>query len=307
MNVTSSGAMKLATLALVVGGALLGGCVNEDRWNAVREANRELEAQNKQLSDTVRQERELQEQLRRNASAAQQQADALRAQNEQQAAELARLKGEIDAMDQKLRGMDFGGLDARTDAALQELAARHANLLTYDSKQGVLRFASDVTFASGSFDLVSEAKNAIAELARILKETPEAQGYDIKVVGHTDTQPVRAVAGRPFRNNVELSSFRAISVRNEMVNTNGVGPEKVEFAGFGEFRPLVDNNASGNTPANRRVEIYLRPSTFSGLKANPIVRPAGAAAARPAGTGATPARPEPVQPARPRPTPDIMK
>jgi flagellar motor protein MotB len=27
--------------------------------------------------------------------------------------------------------------------------------------------------------------------------------------------------------------------------------------GWGEFRPAVANNANGNTPANRRVEIYL--------------------------------------------------
>jgi hypothetical protein len=37
----------------------------------------------------------------------------------------------------------------------------------------------------------------------------------------------------------------------------GVSPQKMMAAGWGEFRPTVTNNANGNTPQNRRVEIFL--------------------------------------------------
>jgi chemotaxis protein MotB len=290
-------------IAVVAGAASvlpLVGCVNQDQWDEVRRANATLKAENQMLADQVRQQQEAAEALRRQALSAQAAAEAAQRQVAERDAELARLRGEIEAMDARLRGLDFTGLDPVTDAALQNLASRFPNLLTYDSKRGMLRFASDLTFASGSFELTGEARAAVNELARLLRETPEAAGYDVSVVGHTDTQPVRAVAGRPFRNNVELSAFRAITVRNELV-AGGLAAEKVEFAGFGEFRPAVENTPSGNTPANRRVEVYLRPSTFGGLRATPITRPAGASASPTA-----PARPA-TAPARPRAEPDIMK
>jgi chemotaxis protein MotB len=288
----------VGTCALSV--MLLGGCVNQDQWDEVRRANATLKAENQMLADQMRQQNDAAEALRRQALAAQAAAEAAQRQVAERDAELARLRGEIEAMDARLRGLDFTGLDPVTDAALQRLAARYPNLLSYDSKRGMLRFASDLTFASGSFELTAEARTAVSELARLLRDTPEAAGYDVSVVGHTDTQPVRAVAGRPFRNNVELSAFRAITVRNELVS-GGLAAEKVEFAGFGEFRPAVENTASGNTPANRRVEVFLRPSTFGGLRATPITRPAGAT-----GVPTAPARPG-TPPARPRAEPDIMK
>ena len=37
----------------------------------------------------------------------------------------------------------------------------------------------------------------------------------------------------------------------------GIAASKIEAAGWGEERPLVPNTSTGNTPANRRVEIYL--------------------------------------------------
>lgn len=45
----------------------------------------------------------------------------------------------------------------------------------------------------------------------------------------------------------------------------GVAPDKMLAAGWGEFRPAVENNANGNTPQNRRVEIFLARSTATGL------------------------------------------
>ena len=85
-------------------------------------------------------------------------------------------------------------------------------------------------------------------------------------------------------------AFRALSVHNEPI-ANGLARHKVMFAGFGESRPAVANNPNGNTPQNRRVEVYLVKSTFGGLEATaPTAGPSGAAPAAPAspGKGAVP-------------------
>ena len=56
-----------------------------------------------------------------------------------------------------------------------------------------------------------------------------------------------------------------------------------EFGGWGEFRPLVANSGNGNTPANRRVEIYLTPLTVPlAPTGNPVDAAAGKKKATPA-------------------------
>lgn len=298
-------AIGTALLATVL--ASLTGCVRQDQWDDLNRTNQALRAERQQLADQLEQERRTMEELRRAAAAGQATAEQMKqlAEAERKAREAQEAKNaELMA---KLGGMQFGGLDPQTDAALASLAERFPNILSYDPKRGMLRFASDLTFASGSFELTAEAQNTIGELARVLQSVPEASQYDISVIGHTDTQPVRSTTGRRFVNNTELSAFRAIEVRKALI-AGGMPAERLEFAGFGENRPAVENSPNGNTPANRRVEVFLRPSSFSGLKATPIVRPTGGttAPARPSNPGAGTTPTTPAGP-RPRPTPEIMK
>ena len=48
---------------------------------------------------------------------------------------------------------------------------------------------------------------------------------------------------------------RAIAVCNELV-MSGVNNDRIQVAGWGEYRPLIPNE-TGGTAVNRRVEIYL--------------------------------------------------
>ena len=100
----------------------------------------------------------------------------------------------------------------------------------------------------------------------------EAQGYDVVVVGHTDSQRISSGTAQRHPTNMHLSAHRAISVR-KVLGDRGVAWERIQAAGWGEHRPAVPNNANGGTAENRRVEIYLVPSTFRG--------PSGSAAPAP--------------------------
>ena len=63
----------------------------------------------------------------------------------------------------------------------------------------------------------------------------------------------------------------------------GLSTQKVEFAGWGENRPAVTNGSNGNTPQNRRVEVYLVRSTLGSMGGGNMPAPAKApASARPA-------------------------
>lgn len=247
--------LRRMNLLAIPAAALLTGCVGQGDWDRLYETNRSLTDQNQQL--------------RQEADSAKAAAELLRQQNARTEAALADLRSQYDRAlaqlglsEQALRDLEgrFGNialspLDAETDAALKALAAQYPDLITYDESRGMLRFASDLTFDSGSDVVKPEARQSLAALANILKN-PVAQQYDVIVMGHTDSQRISARTAQRFPTNVHLSAGRAISVRSELVG-QGVSPEKMQVAGWGEFRPSVPNSASGNTPQNRRVEIYL--------------------------------------------------
>lgn len=284
-------ALTLTTSMLL---AFAGGCVNQESYDNLRASNDALKARNQELAEQVKALEEARRQLLdryRSGDLSLDQAKSLIAQLEVQIADRDR---QLADMNKRLEGIAIGPLDEATDAALADLAAKYPGILSYDSARGMLRFTSDVTFSSGSFELTSDAKTSISALAKILKDLPSAQQYDLRVVGHTDTQPVSARANRVFKNNLELSAFRAISVRNEMIS-DGMSSNKVEIAGWGEFRPATDNSSSGNTAANRRVEVYLVKSNWDKALPRTIAprsatapRPAAATGARPAPTAGTP-------------------
>jgi len=304
----------IAALTLAAGGLGLGGCqVNQDTYDSLLAAYNAQKAENVRLQDENNNLHAAIEDLRRSigsGSNAAADAIAMNLKLRQQNDELTRKLAEVNA---KLEALDFkpGQLDPATDAALQELARQFPDVLTYDSARGMLKFTSDVTFASGNFDLTDAGKRAVREFSRIVDTVPAAGQYDILVAGHTDLQRVRLLTDRRFRNNAELSAFRALSVREEMIEA-GVNPWRVGAVAFGETRPVMQNSANGNTPQNRRVEVYLTKGNYNGLTAKPVASVAGPAATPPAPAGrtTTPATPAnrnaaSPSPATPAPSNDI--
>lgn len=262
---------KLALAAIGVAlGLGLGGC-NANNSNLV-EMNRALQDRNQALTAQNESLTNLNQQLQ-DALAAREKAlaDQMALINELRNGNADALR-QYDELNRRIGDMKFGSLDTATDNALQQLAAQHPDLLEYDSARGLLRFKSDLTFASGS-DVVSDAgRSTLVQLAGILNGT--AAQYDLRIVGHTDSQRISAATARNHRTNTHLSAHRAISVRDVLVGSS-VAPERVEVAGRGEFDPMVPNTGNGNTPQNRRVEIYLERGR---AKMNVGVRPTGNAA-----------------------------
>lgn len=255
-----SRSLVLITLAGL--GLGLGGCVQQQSYDQLMEANRALKARNSELEEQNRQIQSTADALTGRNDASGRTMGDIQKQNAELRAALAAANERMAALDGRLGGLTFGPLDAATDAALQELASKYPGAVAYDSARGMLRFTSDVTFASGSFELSDQGRQTVGELGKILTQLPSAGQYDVQVVGHTDSQRVSGKGGRRFVNNDELSAFRAISVHTALVNA-GMAKNRVMFAGFGESRPAVANAGNGNTPQNRRVEVYLVKTTAS--------------------------------------------
>ncbi|MCL5677150.1 MAG: OmpA family protein, partial [Firmicutes bacterium] len=60
-----------------------------------------------------------------------------------------------------------------------------------------------------------------------------------------------------FPTNWELSTRRASNVVRYFVEDKGLSSERFAAAGYGEFRPLYDNNTEAGRAKNRRVDIVI--------------------------------------------------
>ena len=119
--------------------------------------------------------------------------------------------------------------------------------------QGVgIRVSDEVLFDSGSHTLKPAGKTLLSNIARNLMQSSGL----IKVIGHTDNDPVRKTKNKYPRGNIQLSAERSISVY-EYLKSSGVPAERMCVVGYGESQPLTPNTTSDSKQRNRRVEIEL--------------------------------------------------
>lgn len=251
-----------AVLALVAAPALgLVGCVSQEEYDRTSETARGA-LNGKTLAERERDEARAAADLMRNqllrAEAAQRE---LESQNAQMRAALDAAGMSIKDLEGRMKDFAFGPLDQTTNEALAQLAAQYPDLISFDEARGMLRFNADLTFDSGSAVVRDTARSSLMALAKVLNSS-SASNYEVHIIGHTDSQRPSAATQKLHPTNMHLSCHRAISVRQELVGM-GVEGAKMEAAGWGEFRPIVPNSGTGNTPANRRVEIYLTRATGS--------------------------------------------
>ena len=118
-------------------------------------------------------------------------------------------------------------------------------------------FQSEVLFASGSAELGPDGQRQLAQLARsilvISRDIPNEVDWILRVNGHTDDVPISTAR---FRSNWELSSGRAISVVQYLID-QGVAPERLAAAGFGEFQPIIEGTTAQARGRNRRIELQF--------------------------------------------------
>lgn len=119
-------------------------------------------------------------------------------------------------------------------------------------------FPAELLFASGSADLGSDGQGQLKQLASSLKEVagtiPPDIDWVLRVDGHTDRRPLRGDGA--FRSNWELSSARAIAVVEFLVR-EGIPPQRLAAAGFGEHKPLDAGEGDLAFGRNRRIEFKL--------------------------------------------------
>lgn len=166
-------------------------------------------------------------------ASAQQQLELLRKRQEEAEKEAATFR----SMAEKLKSM--------IDAGKLQVVNRKGRM--------TLKLPDEILFPAGSKRLKKEGREALVSVIEVLKGVPDRE---FLIAGHTDNVPVGKASG--FRSNWDLSTARAVEVVNLMVE-NGMTPQNVAAAGFGEFDPIGDNTTPEGRQQNRRLEIILMP------------------------------------------------
>lgn len=96
-----------------------------------------------------------------------------------------------------------------------------------------------------------EAKPVLNQVGLILERYADGT---IEIEGHTDNVPM---SGAKYSNNDELSSGRALSVFNYLLEVTNLNPANIKHAGRGEYLPVADNSTAEGRSRNRRVEIKI--------------------------------------------------
>jgi Flagellar motor protein len=118
-------------------------------------------------------------------------------------------------------------------------------------------FSSEVLFAPGSAEIGEAGREQLIHVAQALKEItakiPADIDWILQVEGHTDKVPI---ATSQFPSNWELSQARAMSVIR-LLTEQGIPPEHLAAAGYGEFHPLEAGSSDAALRRNRRIELKL--------------------------------------------------
>ena len=118
-------------------------------------------------------------------------------------------------------------------------------------------FQSEVFFDSGSAALNPAGQAELDKIASAIREisgdVPDDINWVLRIDGHSDSQPISTPE---FPSNWHLSAGRAISVVRYLT-AQGVPPNRLLAAGFGEFQPLAAGTTAEDLRRNRRIEFKL--------------------------------------------------
>ncbi|MBO4901646.1 MAG: flagellar motor protein MotB [Lachnospiraceae bacterium] len=122
--------------------------------------------------------------------------------------------------------------------------------IDFTSQYVQLTLNGALLFDSGSAQIKPDALPILDKIGVILQKYSDEE---IEIEGHTDNVPI---SGR-FANNNELSSARALSVFEYLMDHTTLDPARVKHTGRGEYIPVADNSTPEGRAQNRRVEIKI--------------------------------------------------
>ena len=164
-----------------------------------------------------------------------------------------RQKGVTDLSRGRSRALekDFQQIKATMEAYLIKNAVQDKVSVDITRRGLVVSLKEAGFFDSGSAVVRPSAYPLLAKIAESLNNYTNP----IRVEGHTDTIPIGSAL---FRSNWELSTARATNILHYMIDHYRYEPDKMSATGYGEYRPVAENDSTEGRGKNRRVDIILQ-------------------------------------------------
>ena len=105
-----------------------------------------------------------------------------------------------------------------------------------------------ILFDTGKSTIKPESAATLQTIAQVLNEDASLK---LEIQGHTDN------VGMPAAN-LKLSQERAAAVKAHLIQTGGIGADRLTTAGFGDTKPVADNSTEEGRAQNRRVELVKK-------------------------------------------------
>jgi outer membrane protein OmpA-like peptidoglycan-associated protein len=113
-------------------------------------------------------------------------------------------------------------------------------------KEDKIELKQKIFFAFNKAKIMPQSFPLLEEVAKAMADFPTLK---VRIEGHTD-------AKGSDKYNKKLSDDRAKSVRTFLIE-HGVAPDRMVAIGYGEERPIADNDTPEGQDMNRRVEFFI--------------------------------------------------
>ncbi|WP_177420488.1 flagellar motor protein MotD [endosymbiont of Lamellibrachia barhami] len=121
--------------------------------------------------------------------------------------------------------------------------------VSHSDTRVIVDMKNKMLFPSGSAKLSRAAVKVLRDISSILRPLKN----QLQIEGYTDNQPIHTPE---YPSNWELSAARAASVVH-LIARMGVAPERLAAIGYGEHRPIADNDSETGRQKNRRVSLVI--------------------------------------------------
>lgn len=147
----------------------------------------------------------------------------------------------------------------------EELARKLRRQLQVTGKDSAVKVEFDATgglkitlpeailFDAGSAELRAAAAPVLEDVGMVLADLPKTF---IEVRGHTDDTQLGAAS--EYRDNFELSFWRANAVAQRLIAAAPLDSKQFEVVAVGPGQPVAPNTTETGRRANRRVDVYVR-------------------------------------------------
>jgi len=160
--------------------------------------------------------------------------------------------------------------------SLEEEVARalKASLGTVESEQASVavvggrvrvRLSDELLFPSAKVQISETGLRALAQVTDVLRRTPSRR---IEIAGHTDDRAVT----RGWQDNWQLSAERARQVGLFLI-AHGIEGKRIFVAGYADTDPADPADSDAARAHNRRVELFIEPTSPSGEPTSPSGEP----------------------------------